>query len=169
MTARPLLTVDTSNPTPPYEQLRRQLAELIQSAALAPGDRLPPLRQLAADLGLAVGTVARAYRELESAGLISSRRGGGTRVSATAPSLSDSERHSSSTTTPGPSSSKPPCWALTTSKSSMQFHKPSQPDSPAGTHIRSSATRAYQDLPGGPGGPFKWLAEGRTASSSVVA
>jgi GntR family transcriptional regulator len=92
MTTRPSLTVDTSNPTPPYEQLRRQLAELIQSAALAPGDRLPPLRQLAADLGLAVGTVARAYRELESAGLVSSRRGGGTRVSATAPSLSDSER-----------------------------------------------------------------------------
>lgn len=92
MTARPLLTVDTGNPTPPYEQLRRQLAELIQSAAIAPGSRLPPLRQLAADLGLAVGTVARAYRELESAGLISSRRGGGTRVSATAPNLSDSER-----------------------------------------------------------------------------
>ena len=45
MTARPLLTVDTGNPTPPYEQLRRQLAELIQSAALAPGDRLPPVRQ----------------------------------------------------------------------------------------------------------------------------
>jgi DNA-binding transcriptional regulator YhcF (GntR family) len=92
MTSHPLLTVDTGNPTPPYEQLRRQLAELIQSTALAPGDRLPPLRQLAADLGLAVGTVARAYRELESAGLVSSRRGGGTRVSATAPSLSDAER-----------------------------------------------------------------------------
>jgi GntR family transcriptional regulator len=92
MTARRLLTVDTGDPTPPYEQLRRQLAELIQSTTLAPGDRLPPLRQLAADLGLAVGTVARAYRELESAGLVSSRRGGGTRVSATAPSLSHAER-----------------------------------------------------------------------------
>jgi DNA-binding transcriptional regulator YhcF (GntR family) len=92
MTARPLLTVDTGNPTPPYEQLRRQLAELIQAAALVPGDRLPPVRQLAADLGLAVGTVARAYRELESAGLISSRRGGGTHVCATAPAMSDSER-----------------------------------------------------------------------------
>jgi DNA-binding transcriptional regulator YhcF (GntR family) len=92
MTARPSLTVDTSDPTPPYEQLRRQLTELIRAAALSPGDRLPPLRQLAADLGLAVGTVARAYRELESAGLVSSRRGGGTRVSATAPSLPDSER-----------------------------------------------------------------------------
>ena len=89
MTARPLLTVDTGNPTPPYEQLRRQLAELIQSAALAPGDRLPPLRQLAADLGLAVGTVARTYRELESAGLVSSRRGGGTRVLAGLPLMKE--------------------------------------------------------------------------------
>jgi len=92
MTTPPLLIVDTGNPTPPYEQLRRQLAELIQSAVLTPGDRLPPLRQLAADLGLAVGTVARAYRELESAGLVNSRRGGGTRVSATAPSVSDADR-----------------------------------------------------------------------------
>ncbi len=92
MTARPALTVDTGDPTPPYEQLRRQFAGLIQSAVLQPAERLPPLRQLAADLGLAVGTVARAYRELESAGLISSRRGGGTRITATAPILPDSQR-----------------------------------------------------------------------------
>jgi GntR family transcriptional regulator len=92
MTARPALIVDTGDPTPPYEQLRRQLADLIESAVLQPGERLPPLRQLAADLGLAVGTVARAYRELESAGLISSRRGGGTRVAATAPVLSAAQR-----------------------------------------------------------------------------
>ena len=92
MTARPLLTVDTGNPTPPYEQLRRQLTELIQSAALAPGDRLPPLRQLAADLGLAVGTVARAYRELEAAGLLVSRRGGGTRVAERARPAPELER-----------------------------------------------------------------------------
>ena len=47
-----------------------------------PGSRLPPLRQLAADLGLAVGTVGRTHRELEVAGLVASRRGGGTRVAA---------------------------------------------------------------------------------------
>ncbi|MEU1965891.1 GntR family transcriptional regulator [Micromonospora sediminicola] len=82
MSDRPTLTVDTDDPTPPYEQLRRQLADLIEYGVLAPDDRLPPLRQLAADLGLAVGTVARTYRELESAGLIVSRRGGGTRVAA---------------------------------------------------------------------------------------
>lgn len=76
----PMLSVATDNPTPPYEQLRLQLVELIVSGALAAGQRLPPLRQLAGDLGLAVGTVARAYRELEAAGLVRSRRGGGTRV-----------------------------------------------------------------------------------------
>lgn len=74
------LRIDASDPTPPYEQLRRQLADVIGSGVLRPGDRLPPLRQLASDLGLAAGTVARTYRELESAGLVVSRRGGGTRV-----------------------------------------------------------------------------------------
>lgn len=82
MTDRPALTVVTDDPTPPYEQLRRQLVELIRYGVLAPGDRLPPVRQLAADLGLAVGTVARTYRELEVAGVVISRRGGGTRVAA---------------------------------------------------------------------------------------
>ncbi|MER7008977.1 GntR family transcriptional regulator [Dactylosporangium sp. NPDC000555] len=85
MTDRPALTVVTDDPTPPYEQLRRQLIELVRFGVLAPGDRLPPLRQLAADLGLAVGTVARTYRELETAGIVVSRRGGGTRVAAAPP------------------------------------------------------------------------------------
>jgi GntR family transcriptional regulator len=84
MTAPPPVRVSTTDPTPPYEQLRRQFAELIRSGVLGPGDRLPPLRQLAADLGLAVGTVARTYRELETAGLVASRRGGGTRVQGSA-------------------------------------------------------------------------------------
>ena len=86
------VTVDVLDPTPPYEQLRRQLADLIGSGVLSPGDRLPPVRQLAADLGLAAGTVARSYRELEQAGYVRSRRGGGTRVAATAPSPTTPER-----------------------------------------------------------------------------
>lgn len=77
-----VLTLDPDDPTPPYEQLRRQLADLITAGQLGPGDRLPPLRQLAGDLGVAVGTVARTYRELEQDGLLTSRRGGGSRVAA---------------------------------------------------------------------------------------
>jgi GntR family transcriptional regulator len=92
------LRVLTDDPTPPYEQLRRQLVDLIHAGALAEGERLPPVRQLAADLGLAAGTVARTYRELEAAGLVSTRRGGGTRVQnarrRSAPELrEDLDRH----------------------------------------------------------------------------
>jgi DNA-binding transcriptional regulator YhcF (GntR family) len=86
------LTVNPDDPTPPYEQLRRQLADLIEAGQLVEDERLPPLRQLAGDLGLAVGTVARTYRELEAAGLVRSRRGGGTRVALTVPKPSARER-----------------------------------------------------------------------------
>lgn len=82
------LVVADDDPTPPYEQVRAQLAGLVASGLLPAGTRLPPLRQLAADLGLAVGTVARAYRELEAAGLVASRRGAGTRVTAPPPDAS---------------------------------------------------------------------------------
>lgn len=92
MNPRPTLVVTADDPTPPYEQLRRQLDDLIRCHVIGPGDRLPPMRQLAGDLGLAVGTVARTYRELESAGLVHSRRGAGTRVVDHPPLLSDSER-----------------------------------------------------------------------------
>ena len=86
------VTVDVLDPTPPYEQLRRQLADLIGAGVLSPGDRLPPVRQLAVDLGLAAGTVARTYRELEQAGYVRSRRGGGTRVAPAPPATSTPER-----------------------------------------------------------------------------
>ncbi len=74
------IVVDTASATPPYEQVRAQFAALIRRGELEPGQRLPPVRQLAADLGLAPGTVARAYRELEFAGIVGTRRGGGTVV-----------------------------------------------------------------------------------------
>jgi GntR family transcriptional regulator len=93
MTALPSVVVDTRSPVPPFEQLRSQLAELIRTGVLGPGQRLPPLRQLAADLGLAVGTTARAYKELEAAGLVRSHRGGGTRVVRSSPEVTASERH----------------------------------------------------------------------------
>jgi DNA-binding transcriptional regulator YhcF (GntR family) len=78
----PALRVDTASPVPPFEQIRAQLATLIRTGRLPDGQRLPPVRQLAADLGLAAGTVARAYRELEAAHLVTTRRGAGTRVCA---------------------------------------------------------------------------------------
>lgn len=79
----PEVVVDLTSPMPPFEQIRAQFAALIVSGVLQPNDRLPPVRQLAADLGLAVGTTARAYRELEAARLVRSHRGAGTRVAST--------------------------------------------------------------------------------------
>ena len=76
----PTLTVDLDSPVPPYEQLREQIAGLIGTGELVAGTRLPPVRQLAADLGIAGGTVARAYRELDQAGLIEGRGRHGTVV-----------------------------------------------------------------------------------------
>lgn len=76
----PSLRVDLTSPVPPYEQLRAQIAGLVAVGVLRPDDRLPSVRQLAADLGLAGGTVARAYRELEQAGLVEGRGRHGTVV-----------------------------------------------------------------------------------------
>ncbi len=78
------MRIDADDPTPPYEQLRRQLEHLISTGSLDDGQRLPSVRQLAADLSLAAGTVARTYAELEKGGLVLSRRGAGTRVTAPA-------------------------------------------------------------------------------------
>ena len=86
------LRLDPEDPTPPYEQLRRQLSAVIQAGILAPQTRLPTVRQLAADLGVAAGTVMRAYAALEGEGLVVTRRGGGTAVSDAPPALSDDER-----------------------------------------------------------------------------
>jgi DNA-binding transcriptional regulator YhcF (GntR family) len=75
-----VITVESGSPVPPYEQVRSQLAAQIADGQLVPGTRLPTVRQLADDLGLAVNTVARAYRELETAGMVETRGRGGTLV-----------------------------------------------------------------------------------------
>lgn len=79
------ITLDLSSPVPPFEQLRARITELVDDGTLAPGARLPSVRALAADLGIAVGTVARAYRELEAAGYVRSRRRHGTTVAEAPP------------------------------------------------------------------------------------
>jgi|SRR4051794_34016582 DNA-binding transcriptional regulator YhcF (GntR family) len=65
--------LDPTSALPPYEQVRARIAALARDGALPAGSRLPTVRQLAGDLGLAVNTVARAYRELETAGLVETR------------------------------------------------------------------------------------------------
>jgi DNA-binding transcriptional regulator YhcF (GntR family) len=78
-----VISVEAGSPVPPFEQLRAQLARQIVDHTLAAGTRLPTVRRLAADLGLANNTVARAYRELEVAGLVEPKGRAGTFVAAT--------------------------------------------------------------------------------------
>ena len=80
---RPALAV------PPYEQLRQGVTALVLGGAVAPGARLPSIRQLAGDLGLAGGTVARAYRELEADGIVTTR----VATAPWSPAPSDHARH----------------------------------------------------------------------------
>lgn len=75
-----IISIDPGSAVPPYEQVRGQLAAMIGDDRLPVGTQLPTVRQLAADLTLAANTVARAYRELEAAGLIETRGRHGTYV-----------------------------------------------------------------------------------------
>ncbi|SDD21232.1 GntR family transcriptional regulator [Actinokineospora iranica] len=77
-----MITIDPESPVPPFEQVRSGLAQRINDHSLAVGEKLPTVRKLAADLGLAANTVARAYRELEEAGLVETRGRLGTFVGA---------------------------------------------------------------------------------------
>ncbi len=68
-----MIRIDPASAVPPFEQLRAQVVDEISSGQLAAGARLPTVRRLADDLGVAPGTVARAYRELEASGFIETR------------------------------------------------------------------------------------------------
>lgn len=81
---KPTVRIDVTSTVPHYEQLRAQLAALISSGALSDGERLPTVRALAHDLGIAPGTVSRTYRDLEAGGLVLTRRKVGTVVTAPA-------------------------------------------------------------------------------------
>jgi DNA-binding transcriptional regulator YhcF (GntR family) len=77
-----VITVDSDSAVPPYEQIRAQYAGRISTGELVAGTRLPTVRHLATELGLAVNTVARSYRELEAAGLVETRGRAGTVVAS---------------------------------------------------------------------------------------
>src|SRR5215469_18449127 len=79
-----LLALDPASSTPPYEQVRSQIAAAIEDGTLGPQTQLHTVRRLARELGLAVNTVARAYRELELAGLVETRGRQGTCVAGPA-------------------------------------------------------------------------------------
>ncbi|MDZ8172521.1 GntR family transcriptional regulator [Microbacterium xanthum] len=74
------LAIDTTVSTPPFEQVRAQIVEAVRDGSLTAGARLSPVRTLAQELDVAPGTVARAYRELELAGVIETRGRAGTFV-----------------------------------------------------------------------------------------
>jgi DNA-binding transcriptional regulator YhcF (GntR family) len=75
-----LVVLDHRSAVAPFAQVRAQLAAAIESGVLQPADRLPTVRALAAELGLAVNTVARSYRELELVGLVETNGRHGTFV-----------------------------------------------------------------------------------------
>lgn len=74
------LHITTNDGVPIYRQIVNQIKYLAAAGRLAPGDELPPIRTLAQQLLVNPNTVARAYRELEQAGLLHSRQGSGTTV-----------------------------------------------------------------------------------------
>jgi DNA-binding transcriptional regulator YhcF (GntR family) len=75
-----IIRLDPNSAVPPYAQLHDQVATMIRSGVVPPGARLPAIRHLANDLGVAVNTVGRAYRELEHDGLVATRGRHGTTV-----------------------------------------------------------------------------------------
>lgn len=79
-TAQAIFTVDTKSQVPVYEQLVQCVTDGIASGSLEAGDRIPPVRSLATELGLAAGTVAKAYRTMEASGVIETRGRKGTLI-----------------------------------------------------------------------------------------
>jgi len=77
-----LLTIDTTDLRPIYQQVADGIKALIAHGRLPPGASLPPLRQLAADLGVNLNTIATAYRTLQEDGLIVVKHGSGAVVAS---------------------------------------------------------------------------------------
>jgi GntR family transcriptional regulator len=90
--AQPLFQLDNSSGVPFYRQIQDQILAAVATGALAPGDRLPTVRSLAVDLLVNPNTVARAYKELEIRGVLTTQQGTGTFVSQQEISRDDVER-----------------------------------------------------------------------------
>ncbi|GAA4897525.1 GntR family transcriptional regulator [Actinomycetospora straminea] len=81
----PDLDLDTTSGTPVYRQIVEQIRSLVEDGGLPAGERLPTVRRLADSLGVNRNTVSRAYATLRELGVVETRAGGGTAVTAPAP------------------------------------------------------------------------------------
>lgn len=84
--------IDPSSGTPIYRQIVDQVRQAVAGGILRPGDRLPSVRDLAIELAVNPNTIAKAYQELERAGVIETPRGRGSFVAAATPDLPRTER-----------------------------------------------------------------------------
>jgi GntR family transcriptional regulator len=87
-----LLHLNPSSGVPIYLQIENQVKHYIAAAALAPGDALPSVRKVAADMRINPNTVARAYQNLERDGLLRTVPGGHTYVAESSAGLLKSEK-----------------------------------------------------------------------------
>jgi DNA-binding transcriptional regulator YhcF (GntR family) len=92
MRLSPRIDVDRSSATPPYEQIVAQVRREVERGTLGPGTRLPTVRALAERTGVVPNTVAKAYRELETAGYLEGRGRAGTFVGGAPPGLEGAAR-----------------------------------------------------------------------------
>lgn len=86
------INIDVSNGVPIYRQVANQIRYMVASRQLLPGEELPPIRVMAQQLKVTPNTVVKAYDELESAGVISKRRGAGCFVSDGPSRLAEREK-----------------------------------------------------------------------------
>ncbi len=84
--------ITSNDGMPIYHQIVHQIKQQVASGRLAPGDEIPPIRVLAEQLVINPNTVARAYLELEHAGVVTKRHGSGTYVAESPPARSRRER-----------------------------------------------------------------------------
>ena len=76
------ITIDELDRRPIYRQIAEEIKALIARGSLSEGMALPPVRQVAEDLGVNLNTIAAAYRELQKEGLLTVRHGSGAVVSS---------------------------------------------------------------------------------------
>lgn len=87
-----LRAIDPKSAIPIYRQILDQVQRGVAAGALVPGEQLPTVRDLATQLLVNPNTVARAYRDLEQAGLVETRRGDGTYIATAAPALREADK-----------------------------------------------------------------------------